>query len=151
MSKTNYEKICDFHQAIGPTPPATPTFPDLATLKLRQTLIQEEYQEVMNALTELTAVASHTDTPDMSSLAHELTDLLYVTYGAFATLGINADAVFAEVHRANMAKLGGPRRADGKLLKPPNWQPANVAAVLAQLANEAAINTAVPPTQMSYG
>ena len=132
MSKTNYEKICDFHGAIGPTPP-TPTFPDLATLQLRQTLIQEEYQEVMSALAELTAVAAQTATPDMSNLAHELTDLLYVTYGTLAALGINADATFAEVHRANMTKLGGPRRADGKLLKPANWQPANVSAVIEQL------------------
>jgi len=63
---------------------------------------------------------------------HELTDLLYVTYGAILACGVDADAVFVEVHRANMQKLDGPRRADGKLLKPPNWQPADVAGVIAE-------------------
>ena len=67
---------------------------------------------------------------DLAPLAHELADLLYVVYGALETCGLDADAVFAEVHRANMSKAGGPRRADGKLLKPPGWRPADVAAVL---------------------
>jgi predicted HAD superfamily Cof-like phosphohydrolase len=39
--------------------------------------------------------------------------------------------VVAEVHRANMHKTDGPRRADGKQLKPEGWRPADVRAVLA--------------------
>lgn len=61
---------------------------------------------------------------------HELTDLLYLTYGAILACGVDADAVFAEVHRANLSKAGGSRRADGKLLKPPGWQPADVRGVI---------------------
>jgi predicted HAD superfamily Cof-like phosphohydrolase len=45
---------------------------------------------------------------------------------------VDGDAVFGEVHRANMRKLDGPRRADGKLLKPPGWQPADVRGVIEQ-------------------
>jgi predicted HAD superfamily Cof-like phosphohydrolase len=30
---------------------------------------------------------------------------------------------FEEVHRANMTKLAGPKREDGKQLKPEGWQP----------------------------
>ncbi|HRQ37784.1 MAG TPA: hypothetical protein PLD25_07700 [Chloroflexota bacterium] len=130
MPQTNFEKIVEFHAALEATPTA-PTIPHPDTLALRRTLIEEEYREVMAAFALLheemgTAV-------DMAPLAHELADLLYVVYGTFATLGINADAVYAEVHRANMEKLGGPRRADGKLLKPVGWQPANVPRVLQQL------------------
>ncbi|GIK56751.1 MAG: hypothetical protein HND44_19080 [Chloroflexi bacterium] len=130
MPQTNFEKIVAFHAALEATP-AAPTIPHPDTLALRRTLIQEEYQEVMEAFAALTG---EMDTAvDLAPLAHELADLLYVVYGTFATLGINADAVYAEVHRANMEKLSGPRRADGKLLKPPGWQPANVSSILQQL------------------
>jgi predicted HAD superfamily Cof-like phosphohydrolase len=44
------------------------------------------------------------------------------------------------VHRANLAKAGGPRRADGKLLKPPGWQPADVTAVLKAALNGTVIS-----------
>ncbi len=59
-----------------------------------------------------------------------LADLLYVSYGALDAFGLPADAIFAEVHRANLSKAGGPRRADGKVLKPPGWRPADVASVI---------------------
>ncbi len=36
-----------------------------------------------------------------------------------------------EVHRSNMAKVGGPIRGDGKRLKPEGWTPPDVAGVLA--------------------
>ena len=73
---------------------------------------------------------------DLTPLAHELADLLYVTYGALDLLGIDADAVLAEVHRANLAKASGPRRADGKQLKPVGWQPADVRGVIGRLSGQ---------------
>ncbi len=134
MPQTNFEKIVAFHAALEATPTA-PTIPHPDTLSLRRTLIQEEYREVMAAFANAFAVldGEMETAVDLAPLAHELADLLYVVYGTFATLGINADAVYAEVHRANMEKLGGPRRADGKLLKPPGWQPANISSILQQL------------------
>lgn len=103
--------------------------PDAATLELRQRLIEEEFKETMEAFAELRA------DPDVhgeayTHLMRELADLLYVTYGTFVACGVDADAVFAEVHRANMHKTQGPRREDGKVLKPADWQPPNVRAVL---------------------
>lgn len=134
MPLTNFEKIVEFHAALEAIPTA-PTIPHPDTLSLRRTLIQEEYREVMAAFADaFTVLDGEMDTAvDLAPLAHELADLLYVVYGTFATLGINADAVYAEVHRANMEKLGGPRRADGKLLKPPGWQPANIRDILQEL------------------
>ena len=62
-----------------------------------------------------TVLAQETnDSAELTDLIHELTDLLYVTYGAITACGVDPDAVFAEVHRANMQKANGPRRADGK-------------------------------------
>ncbi len=129
MTKTNYQQILDFQRAVDSVP-AQPVVPSEAMLQLRHTLIREEYEEVSEAFAALTAVSPN-DPAALTDLAHELADLLYVVYGTFAAMGVDADAVFAEVHRANMTKLEGPRRADGKLLKPPGWQPADVAGVIA--------------------
>jgi predicted HAD superfamily Cof-like phosphohydrolase len=120
--------------------PEKPVLPSLATLALRHRLIQEEYEEVTEAWERLTAVLQ-TNNPaqptDLTNWVHELADLLYVTYGAILACGVDADAVFAELHRANLSKAGGPRRADGKLLKPPGWQPADVRRVIEQQAGSA--------------
>lgn len=133
MTQSNFQKIVDFHKAAGAAYSAVPTLPDEALLNFRLQLIREEYEEVCAAAKALQAAGQAHSAVDLVSFAHELADLLYVVYGTFASIGVDADAVFAEVHRANMTKIGGPVRADGKLLKPEGWQPANVTAVLEQL------------------
>ncbi|MCP2015486.1 putative HAD superfamily Cof-like phosphohydrolase [Deinococcus sp. HSC-46F16] len=130
---TNAERVTQLHRAFGFTVPEQPTVPSPDLLKLRRTFIREEASELEAEFTALLTQlqAGEPVSPgDLTPLAHELTDLLYVTYGALTTLGIDADAVFTEVHHANMAKLGGPRREDGKLLKPEGWQPADVRGVI---------------------
>ena len=131
--KSNAAKLREFHRAIGMNPPIKPTVPDLPLLELRHTLIREEWAEVQEEIEALRGrlQAGETVPPgDLAPLVHELTDLLYVTYGALDQFGIDTDAVFAEVHRANMQKTTGPKRADGKQLKPEGWQPANVRGVI---------------------
>ncbi len=127
--KTNADKIKDFHVTMGAAAPDRPTMPSKELLDLRKTLIREEYNEVNEQIDRL----MQDETSDMTALIHELTDLLYVTYGAIWACGVNPDPVFAEVHDANMRKLDGPRRADGKVLKPEGWQPADVAGVIESL------------------
>ncbi|WP_309571321.1 hypothetical protein [Deinococcus sp.] len=132
---TNARHLREFHRAIGLILPDVPTVPTRALLTLRHTLIDEEAMEVSAEFTALAARLDEGELPGpdaLVALAHELGDLLYFTYGALDTLGIDADAVFAEVHRANLTKASGPRRADGKQLKPEGWQPADVAGVLAR-------------------
>ncbi|WP_110518365.1 MazG nucleotide pyrophosphohydrolase domain-containing protein [Herpetosiphon llansteffanensis] len=111
-----------FHEAIGMELPDTPQLPSVAVQALRQTLLQEEYTELQAAIA----------AGDLVAIAQEAADLLYVTYGLCLAYGIELNAVFAEVHRANLAKTTGPRRADGKQLKPADWQPPDVASVLVQ-------------------
>ncbi|WP_291426241.1 hypothetical protein [Deinococcus sp.] len=130
---TNAERLREFHHAIGQPSPVRPTVPDAGLLKLRRTLIAEEWREVED---EFVALQTHLEIQtqllptDLTPLVHELTDLLYVTYGALDQLGVDADAVFAEVHRANLSKASGPKRSDGKQLKPEDWRPADVWAML---------------------
>lgn len=135
---TNAQKIVEFHDAVGAPVPPKPVLPSLEILQLRQKLLQEEFEEATEAWEKLTAVLrsdNHAEPADVTEWVHELTDLLYVTYGAILACGVDADAVFAEVHRANLSKAGGPRRADGKILKPPGWQPADVRGVIENQVN----------------
>jgi predicted HAD superfamily Cof-like phosphohydrolase len=107
----------------------TPGTVDAPTAALRRRLLAEEFAEVDEAAEEVVA--------DPSALAHfaqELADLVYVAYGTALTHGIDLDAVLAEVHRANMSKLGPEgtpvRRADGKVMKGPHYRAPDIAAVL---------------------
>jgi predicted HAD superfamily Cof-like phosphohydrolase len=48
-----------------------------------------------------------------------------VVEGARLELGIDG-APIAAVHEANMKKVSGEVRADGKRLKPPGWKPPDI-------------------------
>jgi predicted HAD superfamily Cof-like phosphohydrolase len=104
-----------------------------ALVALRRRLIEEECQEAAAELLRLGRALEQGDGERAArvALAKELADVLYVTYGAADALGIDLQGAFAEVHRSNMSKLGADgrpvRRADGKLLKGPNYQEADVA------------------------
>ena len=126
---TNAQRVLAFHRAIGYPVFAAPTPPTAESLHLRLTLLREEMAEIAAAAATLSALPAP-QPADLAPLAHELVDLLYVSYGALLSLGIDPDAAFAEVHRANMDKAGGPKRADGKQLKPEGWQPADLGRVL---------------------
>ncbi len=137
---SNYRRALAFHLRIGDRPPPAPTTPDAATLALRLRLLREEAQEAQEALTALAdaprPVADEAPAGPgrraaaEAAAAHELADLLYVVYGTFVALGVDADEVFAEIHEANLRKAGAPRRPDGKQLRPDGWRPADVSAVL---------------------
>jgi hypothetical protein len=69
---------------------------------------------------------------DLPGVADAVADAVYVLLGLAVTFGIDMRPVWAAVHAANMAKVGGPRRADGKRLKPDGWEPPDIAAILAR-------------------
>jgi predicted HAD superfamily Cof-like phosphohydrolase len=110
------------------------TAPDRAALMaLRRRLIEEECQEAVAELSRLER-AVHDGTDDRAArvaLVKELADLLYVTYGCAQALGLDLEGAFEEVHRSNLSKLGADgqpvRRADGKILKGPDYREADVA------------------------
>lgn len=101
--------------------------PDALTLEgfpgeLRCALIEEEAREFRAAVAE----------NDPVEMVDALCDLLYVVYGAACQLGVDLEPFFQEVHRTNMEKRNGYRRADGKWMKPANWQPPRIAEMLAE-------------------
>lgn len=121
---TNFRKVKEFCKVFGHTVNERPQWPDVDTVRLRISLIREESIETIKALSE----------EDIPEIAKELADLLYVTYGTAVAFGIDLDKVFNEVHKSNMSKVGEDGkpifRADGKVLKGPNYKPANIERVL---------------------
>lgn len=97
-----------FHRAFDIFVSAAPTVVDRRTRELRVKLIQEEFDELKEAM----------ESGDLPSIAKEMVGLLYVVYGTAVSYGIDMDPVFREVHRSNMSKVGGYKREDGKWIKP---------------------------------
>lgn len=68
---------------------------------------------------------------DLGRIHKELTDLAEGCWLCGARgVGIDLRPYFLEVHRTNMHKLNGPRREDGKQLKPKGWTPPRIKYML---------------------
>ena len=119
---TNANKVKQFMEAFGQEVKDKPEWPDEDTVNLRVDLIEEEYDELKQA------VYSHDGS--MTDVADALSDILYVVYGMAHSFGIDIDECFREVHVSNMSKLdenGKPiYREDGKVVKGPNYKPPNL-------------------------
>jgi len=127
---TNEQRmVAEFHETFGIATATRPTIPDEPTRALRIRLIQEEFDELQEALRSQDAVA----------VAKELADLLYVVYGTAVSCGIDMEPVFWEVHRSNMSKVGGHKRADGKWVKPATYSPARLEPILAAQDGEGSV------------
>lgn len=122
--RTPFEKVKEFHVVYGQPVGDYPQFLTPERLELRKRLIREEYREFLDAVAE----------GDLTNAFKELADLVYVVTGIAVEMGGDLDAVFAEVHKSNMSKLGENGqpiyRDDGKVLKGPGYFEANVDAVL---------------------
>ncbi|MQS38332.1 pyrophosphohydrolase domain-containing protein [Streptomyces katsurahamanus] len=124
MQQSPAALVHEFHRAFGLDARDTPVRLPPRLAAHRQELLAEEAAEVAEVAV---------DGP-LDSLAHELADVVYVVYGTALAHGIDLDAVIAEVHRANMSKLGPDGvpvlRADGKVLKGDHYRAPDVAGVL---------------------
>lgn len=134
-------QVGDFHRAYGlpiRTAPTAAIGPD--QVALRQALIEEEVRELADAAR----------LGDVVGVADALADIVYVAYGTAHVYGIDLDAVLDEVHSSNMTKLGADgrpvRRADGKVLKGPDYRPPDVRGVLAR---DAVVPTTIAGTSSS--
>lgn len=124
-ARTAWERVGEFHAAFAlpqRNDPA-PHIP-LAEAQLRERLLDEEVNELRAAV----------GSGDIIGIADALADIVYIACGTAHVYGIDLDAVFDEVHRSNMTKLGPDGfplyREDGKVLKGPHYRPPDVAAVL---------------------
>lgn len=116
--RTTLEQVQEFHETYG-----LPVHDDVnlsceQTKQLRINLLQEELDELKEALAN----------DDPQETLDALIDLQYVLDGAFLSFGLQAvkELAFDEVHRSNMSKLGEDgkpirREGDGKVMKGPNY------------------------------
>lgn len=121
------KQVKEFHKIFNVFWQDKPASVPATIMGMRATLMREELKEVIDAM----------EKEPLENIAKELGDLLYVVYGTVLAYGLqsNIEDVFEEVHRSNMSKLGADGkpvlREDEKVLKGPNYSPANIAGVLA--------------------
>ena len=112
---TNFESVKKFMQTFGQEVKTKADFPKDKITKLRLDLIREELSELEEAI----------EKKDIKEVADALTDILYVTYGAGHSFGINLDRCFEEVQNSNMSKLGSDGKPiyneSGKVMKGPDY------------------------------
>ena len=118
MTKSTIEQVQEFHETYGLPVESDQTTGSDKTKQLRINLLQEELDELKEAL----------DNDDMIETLDALIDLQYVLDGAFLSFGLQNVKMpaFDEVHRSNMSKLGEDgkpirRESDGKVMKGPNY------------------------------
>ena len=127
---THFEDAQTFRRAFG-----QPILPDFCTgrvlhkgpLDLQTRLIAEEHLEFQEAVQNL--IDSPTTTTRVQ-FAKELGDLVFTSYQAAAAFSIDLDEVLKRILNSNMSKLGEDGkpiyRADGKVLKGPRYQQAEL-------------------------
>ena len=112
---TNFEKVGIFMKTFGQEVKEKAELGNVKLNQLRISLINEELDELKNAIRN----------NDILEVADALTDILYVTYGAGHSFGINLDKCFDEVQKSNMSKLGRDGKPiyheSGKVMKGPNY------------------------------
>ena len=117
---SNFEDVKHFMTTYGQEVKTKSEFPEEQIIKLRIDLIKEELNELTEAIQQW----------NMVEVADALTDILYVTYGAGHSFGIDLDLCFAEVQRSNMSKLdddGKPiYNEHGKVMKGSNYTKPNL-------------------------
>ncbi len=112
---SNFEKVKKLMETFGQEVKQKAEFPNDKITTLRYDLIKEELEELRIAM----------ERKDIKEVADALTDILYVTYGAGHSFGINLDKCFEEVQSSNMSKLGEDGQPiyndKGKVMKGPNY------------------------------
>jgi len=96
--KSKQEQVKLWMEMFGQECPPTPKVPGIEVRALRNELIREEALELREALFK----------QSLPDVADALADILYVVYGTAVACGISSgamDEIFAEVHRANLAKF----------------------------------------------
>lgn len=139
--------VTEFHEVYGhPIRPTDNPTVDYDRIHMRYALIAEEFAELTGAIygpqarriieDRIALVQGYSDhrTRDVVETADALADMVYVIYGMALESGIPLDDILEEVQRSNMSKLGEDNkpiyRADGKILKGPNFSEPNIKKIL---------------------
>ena len=112
---TNFQKVGIFMKTFGQEVKNKAELGDEKLNQLRISLINEELDELKTAIKD----------NNILEVADALTDILYVTYGAGHSFGVDLDKCFDEVQKSNMSKLGDDGKPiyneAGKVMKGPGY------------------------------
>lgn len=138
--KTIEQSLQEFHKAFNLA--LGNDFKEDALLQLRERLIDEEYNELKEAIHNIVWAmddCARLDPPRYNKqqldnfkehVLKEAVDLVYVVVGMCVAYGWCFDEAFKRVHESNMSKLDMMGNAiydkGGKVLKGPNYKPANL-------------------------
>lgn len=127
-----YKDVAKFHKTYELRMPEKIDFPDKNEIKervLRVNLVSEEYGEYIEAERE----------GDLTKIVDALGDLVYVVVGTAIAYGVNFNTIFDEIQNSNMSKLDNDgkviKRADGKVLKGPNFFSPDIAGKLKEMGD----------------
>ena len=137
------DQVTNFHLAMNMPILDRPTVPGDEHVRLRARLILEEAMETVESMFDIKGfqndlswldikqgvekfITNSKVSVDLAEVADGLADLDYVIEGSRLEFGIDGAPIAAAVHEANMKKVSGEKRADGKKLKPPGWKPPDI-------------------------
>lgn len=125
--------VVEFQRAMGLPVLSVATPLPKERIGLRVQLIEEEFEELQEALA----------AGDLVETADACVDLLYVVFGLMVETGLDARVLFDEVHRSNMSKFGEDGKPiiaeendpdgifPGRVKKGPNYFRPNLAGIIA--------------------
>lgn len=131
-----FRDVYDFHRQFDLMAAVVPRHLTRRKLKERSEFLHEELAEFDRAcgLSESDGrVTEISDDQDLAQQADALVDLVYVALGTAVMLGLPWDVLWADVQRANMAKVRGVTKRGHKVdvTKPPGWQGPQTEKILA--------------------
>lgn len=152
MTKTNPEPtpisaselVREFHETYGQPLRTTPSL-EVPELHMRMQLVAEEFMELVEAaygdkalkILEPAweeAIQADEGSRDIIEVVDALGDLIYVIYGFAHTIGVDLNKILDEIQSSNMSKVGADGkpiyRADGKILKGPNFVEPDISKIL---------------------
>jgi len=119
-------QVKDFHEKFSIPVSDYPDYISAERQKLRIDILQEEVNELAKAMSD----------SNMIEIADGIVDCIYILFGTAVEYGFRhkLEAMFQEVHRSNMSKLGVDGkpiyREDGKVLKGPNFTAPDLGSIL---------------------
>lgn len=109
---------------------------DITYVKLMN-LVTEEYEEFIRSMEWLRGTPQSAEPRTLHEIQCKvidaMCDLIVVIHNTSNAMGIDLELFFDEVHKKNMEKQGGPKRDDGKQLKPEGWTPPDHESILKRI------------------
>jgi predicted HAD superfamily Cof-like phosphohydrolase len=138
-----HRQVRHFHDVFGIPVVAKPQVPSRERRQLRCKLVLEEALEFLEAhgcpvaslgidklIERSIEQMGEAGEFDMEAVADACGDIDYVVEGSRIEYGIDGGPIADEIHRSNMAKVGGPVLPGGKIGKPDGWTPPDIKGLL---------------------